>query len=351
MTLVVGLLGAGIFFLGRHLNGAWAAKDAINAAIDHIEEADVTIVALNDAVASAVDETSAENAASLSEQTEDATQALRQADESLAKARELDEFLDDNSRSICDALRSSIDARRQMLVAGEEILSVDSTAGAAYTYLKQAVDKALEANEVSQQATAAANEYAQFLTGDTNVATQDANVALELDNQVISIMGEANNLLASAKEAFGDADYSLYETYFARRLEAAQAMQEADNALVSGDFKAASEKTQAYNDSDTAASEAAAALPASIGEIFAEPYAKLTEAQRQTYSSAATKATEADALIRHYQGVAVSTTTAATVESATSDVAATTTTPATGTTPDVSDTTVQSLPTTVQAAE
>lgn len=307
IALVVGVLGTAIFFLSRYLDGSWQAKDAMSAAISYIEESDEIIVALNDSVALTVDEAAQENVEELQEQADEADASLKKADEKLARANALDEFLDDNQKAICDALRDSIDARRTMLDAGEAILSVDTTVGSARALLDQVVDKAVEANKKSQEATTAANEYAQFLTGDTSVSTQDANVALQLDNEAKALIDEAKSALASAKETFGDADYTAYETYLNKRGEAIDIMIETDTALVSGDFASVSDKTNAYNTADVAATEAANALPSSTSEIFSAPYESLTSGSRKTYSSAAEKAAEADALIRHYQGVAVST--------------------------------------------
>lgn len=72
-------------------------------------------------------------------------------------------------------------------------------------------------------------------------------------------------------------------------------------------FKRQAKKTTAYNEADAAASEAAQALPASTADIYTEPYNTLTQEQRNAYVQAASKAADADAQIRHYQGVSVST--------------------------------------------
>lgn len=306
VALIVGLIGAGVFFLGRHFNGAWAARDAVSAAISKVEDADDAIVELNEVVSSTVDEADTEKANELTKAANKAVELLGQADNSLARASALDEFLNENELAICDALRTSIDARRTMIGAGEAIISVDAMVGTARDELNQAVDKALEADEKSREATTKANEYAKYLTGDESVATKDATSVVELDNEVIALINEAKEHVASAKKTFSEPDYGAYETYLEKRGEAAQAMLDADTALVSGDFTSASELTAKYNEADTAATQAAATLPATTSEIFTEPYASLTDGQRTTYSEAAKKAADADILIRHYQGINVS---------------------------------------------
>lgn len=307
VAVVVGLVGTAAFFLSRYLDGSWRAKEAINQAINHISEVDETIVALNETVTATVDEADATEAQNLIASLDAASESLKNADDSLAKANALDEFMDDNQRLLCDAIRNSIDARRTMFGASKTTLNVDAQVGSARAYLEQAIGSALEANEKAQAATKAANEYAQFLTGDTSVATQDASIAANLDTEAVALIDQAKTALASAKEAFADADYSAYETYFEKRGEALAIVLEADNALLSGDFSSTGEKTDAYNVADSAATEAASALPASTTEIFTAPYDTLTAGSRKIYSEAAAKAAEADALIRHYEGVNVST--------------------------------------------
>lgn len=306
-VLIIGGLGAGVFLIGRHFNGAWAAQDAISASIARIEEADTAIVKLNNTVTSTVDEASQADTDALIEDVDATLTILIKADEQLARANALDEFLNENELAICDALRDSIDARREMVKAGEAIVSVDATVGNARSKLDQAVEKALEADEKSREATEAANSYAQFLAGDDSVATKDANSVVDLDNRVIELVNEAKGLVGDAKEAFGDADYSAYETYLDKRAEAAQRMLEADSALVSGDFASVSDLTNKYNEADAAAIAAASALPTSTSEVFSAPYEALTAEQRKAYSTASTKAADADILIRHYQGINVST--------------------------------------------
>lgn len=325
IVFIAAALGVGIFFLARHFNGAWAARDAISVSIARIEDADNAIVELNEQVTSTVDEVSNEDTDTLIKDADSATTILIKADEQLARANALDEFLNENELAICDALRDSIDARREMIKAGEAIVSVDATVGAAKSKLDDAVEKALAADEKSREATEAANQYALFLAGDESSATKDANKVVELDNEVLELIQEAKDLVAGAKEIFGDVDYGAYETYLDKRTEAAQRMLEADSALVSGDFASASELTNKYNEADAAATEAASALPTSTSEIFSARYEELTAEQREAYSAASAKAAEADALIRHYQGINVSTSMLASTTGSVEDTQAATT--------------------------
>ena len=103
-------------------------------------------------------------------------------------------------------------------------------------------------------------------------------------------------------------------------------MLEADSAILSGDFERAGECVTKYNETDAAASELAAALPAATNDVFLDPYTRLTSAERESYLAAQQKATEADALVRKYLGVGVSVATAdpAAASSTPGSVAATT---------------------------
>lgn len=325
VAAVIVLIGVAVIFISRYFDGSWRAKTALNDAISAVSSADEVIVPLNNEVTSTVDEITTLNNDSLTSDIQSATEYLGQAETKLAETNELDEFLDDNQRSMASALKDSIAARRTMISSGQEILAVDVRVGEARNYLEQAINKAVEADTKSREATQAANEYAKYLTGDTSVSVTDAQAVANLDNEAITLFNEAKTILESAKASFEEADYSLYEAYLDKRLEAAQLMLEADNALVSGDFASTSELTDKYNEADSAASEAAGALPTTTVEIFSEKYSELTQTAREEYTKAAAQAAEADAVIRHFQGVNV----AASVASTTSATEASTTAAAT----------------------
>lgn len=302
---VVVALGTGGFFAWRCLTGGMQAREQINLAIKAVQEADTVIVEVNDAVSSPIGDTASFTDEQLSTGSRAATEALTRASDHISRARGLNEFLDDDQRAVLSALDDSISARKSMLGAGQVIVSVDASVGKARTLLEQSLAKAASADAKAREATTAANEYAKHLAGQESQQT-DANVPVTIDNEVISLLNEANDLLGQAKSAFGDADYSAYEAYLSKKVEAAQLMLEADSAILSGDFERAGECVSKYNETDAAASELAAALPATTNDVFLDPYTRLTSAERESYLAAQQKATEADALVRKYLGVGVS---------------------------------------------
>ena len=302
---VVVALGTGGFFAWRFLTGGMQAREQINLAIKAVQEADTVIVEVNDAVSSPIGDTASFTDEQLSSGSRSATEALTRASDHISRARGLNEFLDDDQRAVLSALDDSISARKSMLGAGQVIVSVDASVGKARNLLEQSLAKAASADAKAREATTAANEYAKHLAGQASQQA-DANVPVTIDNEAISLLNEANDLLGQAKSAFGDADYSAYEAYLSKKLEAAQLMLEADSAILSGDFERAGECVTKYNEADAAASELAAALPATTNDVFLDPYTRLTSAERESYLAAQQKATEADALVRKYQGVGVS---------------------------------------------
>lgn len=302
---VVVALGTGGFFAWRFLTGGMQAREQINLAIKAVQEADTVIVEVNDAVSSPIGDTASFTDEQLSSGSRSATEALTRASDHISRARGLNEFLDDDQRAVLSALDDSISARKSMLGAGQVIVSVDASVGKARNLLEQSLAKAASADAKAREATTAANEYAKHLAGQEGQQA-DANVPVTIDNEVISLLNEANDLLGQAKSAFGDADYGAYEAYLSKKVEAAQLMLEADSAILSGDFERAGECVAKYNETDAAASELAAALPATTNDVFLDPYTRLTSAERESYLAAQQKATEADALVRKYLGVGVS---------------------------------------------
>lgn len=302
---VVVALGTGGFFAWRCLTGGMRAREQINLAIKAVQEADTVIVEVNDAVSSPIGDTASFTDEQLSSGSRSATEALVRASDNISRARGLNEFLDDDQRAVLSALDDSISARKSMLGAGQVIVSVDASVGKARNLLEQSLAQAASADAKAREATAAANEYAKHLAGQESQQT-DANVPVTIDNEAISLLNEANDLLGQAKSAFGDADYGVYEAYLSKKLEAMQLMLDADSAILSGDFERAGECVTKFNEEDTAASELAAALPATTNDVFLDPYTRLTSAERESYLAAQQKATEADALVRKYRGVGVS---------------------------------------------
>lgn len=315
---VVVALGTGGFFAWRFLTGGMQAREQINLAIKAVQEADTVIVEVNDAVSAPIGDTASFTDEQLSTGSRAATEALTRASDHISRARSLNEFLDDDQRAVLSALDDSISARKSMLGAGQVIVSVDASVGKARNLLEQSLAKAASADAKAREATTAANEYAKHLAGQESQQA-DANVPVTIDNEVISFLNEANDLLGQAKSAFGDADYSAYEAYLSKKMEAAQLMLEADSAILSGDFEKAGECVTKYNETDAATSDLAAALPATTNDVFLDPYTRLTSAERESYLAAQQKATEADALVRKYLGVGVS--------AATTDPAAASSTP------------------------
>ena len=302
---VVVAFGTGGFFAWRYLTGGMQAREQINLAIKAVQEADAVIVEVNDAVSAPIGDTASFTDEQLSTGSRAATEALTRASDHISRARSLNEFLDDDQRAVLSVLDDSISARKSMLGAGQVIVSVDASVGKARNLLEQSLAKAASADAKAREATTAANEYAKHLAGQESQQA-DANVPVTIDNEVISFLNEANDLLGQAKSAFGDADYSAYEACLSKKVEAAQLMLEADSAILSGDFERAGECVTKYNETDAAASQLAAALPATTNDVFLDPYTRLTSAERESYLAAQQKATEADALVRKYLGVGVS---------------------------------------------
>lgn len=303
VSLLVGLMGSGAFFLWRHATGAAQARDTIISAMDAIAESDEGVVPLNEVLSSSIEESVDYD--DVAQKAKDAAAALNRAEARLAQARSLDEFLDDEQRSVLTAIEGSIEARRDLIGAGQAIVSIDADVAAAKSELDQAMDFAVRANDKAQQAAKAANEYAKHLAGQPSEQT-DASVAVGLDQDSVDLLKQAQAHVSAAKGQFDGVDYTAYEAYLEKRLEAAEVMLQADTAVLAGDFEGASTLVNTYNEADARASELAGALPASTSDVYKDVYADRTRDARKAYADAQRRAAETDELLRRYRGVSVS---------------------------------------------
>ena len=321
VLVVLGLGGAGML-LWSHLSASSRATSELRDAIDCVTRADEAIVPLNEAVSEQIGDTGASSETDdLSVKIDSATELLTEAQGHLERARALRDHLDDRGRETLDALDSSISARRGMVGAGEVIVDVDDAVSSSLDLLGQVMAKLSAADEKAKAATNAANEYARYLAGE-QTPTQDANVPVSLDDEAIALVDGASDLLSQAKQAFGDADYSVFEAYVSKRSEALHLMLDADSAVLSGDFEKAGQLVSQYNEADAAAADLATAIPSNLSDVFMEPYARLTSAEREKYAQSASQAAEADVVIRRYQGVLAGTAASSAVTAATTGAAA-----------------------------
>lgn len=300
VALLVAAAGVGGWWLYRSYQERQALNQDLAAVVDLISESDEVVIPLDEAVASEIDDAENTELATLMESYDDTVAQLDQAEEQLQAVRST-YSLNDEDAALCDNIQTSISARRDMLSVGQELLAADTALSTARSHLETALGKMVEANDAVLRSVEAANEYSKSLAGEES-SQDDPNVPVDLDNQALTLLNEAKQEVASAKEAFPDADYTSYETYLDAKIAAVELLLDIDEAIAAKRYSAASGKVDDYNAADAAATEAAAAVPETASDLLREPYEQITSTQRDRYNAARRSAADADTAIRESMG-------------------------------------------------
>lgn len=304
VCVALAALGFGAYVAWRHLAGARMARDEISAAIGDLSSSDEAIIPLNEAVSSPVGTYGADELAQISSDAEESVADLDSVEGRLETIRSLDEFLNDDDRAVVEALEESVSARRELVEHGTNLLDQEAALLTAQDCLDRSTEKALEADGHVEDSVAAAAQYALHLSGQESEVT-DGNVPVGHDEAAAEAMSEAQDLLAQAKEAMPNADFSAYDDYYAKRAAAIAKLLEVDKAIASGDYAGGASLVEEYNALDAEAAQAAGALPQASSDVFEGAYDEVTGPIADGYAAAFDRAAEADERVRSYQGLSV----------------------------------------------
>ena len=298
------ILGSAGYLIWRHLTGAAQAKEQISAAIASVSESDAAIVPLNNTITSDLGSKTSDELTKIKEAAKKSSSSLDDAQMHVGNALSLDEFMSDDERAVVKALQDSVDQRRKLIEAGEEVLTIDGGAFNAKALLTKAMEKAVSADSNIEKSVEAAAEYAKSLAGEESSVT-DASVPVWFDKAAMEDITEAQSFENAAEQAFSEADYSVYTKYLAARKDAIQVLMDSDNAIASGDFDSAQASIEDYNKREAASSELAQQLPETPDTFLSEAYEAALKKPLDTYKEIAEALAATDKKIRDYQGLAV----------------------------------------------
>ena len=302
VVLIVVLLAVGGFFLLRQQARSQATEN-ITAAIQRISDADVVIAPLDEAIGSEISSSTVSQGltdAMLSSTTASnaLTDAAGKADEANAKRV----LLSDEQTQVIDAIKASVAARRSMLEIGRTLLASDTKVAKALESLDAAYASISSANDKVRQAREMVVSYSDTAAQGGDLSGFDLWAAVDLDNQAIADVTNAQTSTASAKEDFADADYAALDAYLSARLAELQLILAFDTALANGDGDGANAMIDQINQATAASSQAAASVPGTSRDLVRSAYSVVTSGQSEQYDAARSQCTENDATIRAYLG-------------------------------------------------
>lgn len=295
---VVAIIGsAGYWLYNNHL----IYQDSLgqlNKAIALVNEADETLLLMDEQIQLLVEEgslpmASAEQQSAINEiraGLPDAQVHLKNA--LLFTNNALESLSDSVDKAAAIQLVTSIESRQTMV----------EPALALFDYVEQATEAcsiAEDAWSVLLEADSLARVAAGYLV-DPTIENLQASIAKTKES--IAKFREASSLFSSAQSAYPEADFGMYQECISKRIEALNYAIASDQALIDRNLEEAVAQNDAYTQADAAAVEIAERLPRDPSEPIADVVNAETADTRKAYEDARLEASAADSFLRDYLG-------------------------------------------------
>ncbi len=284
------LLGVGVYLYQRNLSG----HAALDQSLDLVQEADITVVALDQSIDANVTADTVDSLTGLVAQRDDATSKLDQARDLAAQAQ--GSLVRSSERDIASEALMGIDARVDMLTGGTQILQDGIDAYQAAALFSQAWDLIIDANSNIRSSVSDASSS----TSATQAAAAES--ARATATTAADDLTKAKGLIDQAQSTYQAADFSALLAYVSAKQGAVTAQLAVDDALAQGDATSLASAVDAYNAADAAAVQAATALPSDPTTIVTDAYASQVDSLHTDYLSARERAAASDVYIRDYLG-------------------------------------------------
>ncbi|MEG1253682.1 MAG: hypothetical protein RSD25_02020, partial [Raoultibacter sp.] len=255
-----------------------------------IEQADKTIVAMDELINAPLDEENVGKIKGIQESLASASALLDSAEATAHRA--FDGMRDSADKEAADQALSSITARKVMIDEGSRIMQATINAHQAALEVSSAWEDILAADATARQAAAAVS-----LTTAANVALSKEKTTSALDQ-----FTTAKTKLSTAAKAYASADMHLLNEYLNKRIEAMNYALVSDEAILVQDKKTADTNNEAYNKADAQATALAQQFPADPLQPIYAAYDTNTAASFASYNEARRAVGAADSFLRDYLG-------------------------------------------------
>ncbi|MEG0620205.1 MAG: hypothetical protein RR477_03620 [Raoultibacter sp.] len=284
------VLGVSFYFLATEYQKQQDHQAMLNEALGEIEQADKTIVAMDELINAPLDE---ENVGKIKEIQESLPAANALLDSAAATAHGAFEGMRDSAdKEAADQALSSITARKVMIEEGARIMQAMVNVHQATLEVRGAWEDILAADVNARQAAAAIS------------ATTTANVALSKEKTTAALdqFTAAKVKLSTAAKTYASADMHLLNEYLNKRIEAMNYALASDEAIMVQDKKTAETNNDAYNTADAQATALAQQFPTDPLQPIYVAYDTNTAASFSAYNEARRTAGAADSFLRDYLG-------------------------------------------------
>ncbi|MGI6105237.1 MAG: hypothetical protein ACOYD7_03480 [Raoultibacter sp.] len=290
IAVAVALLGGGGYFVYTEVTNHQEQVGVLEQSLDKIEQADKTILAIDEVLAVSWDAREEATMNKLLNQISSSKEYLNEA-EKLAHTS-LDNMRDVSEKSVAEQSLVAIDSRKEMLDSAETLLEASIQAQEDTKLLAQAWEKVLRGDELAREA-------ASIVT-----ATTPENVTTSRDKsaEAKAAFEEAQFLTNELSSSFLNLEIQKLQGYIAKRIEASGYSIASDEAILAQNRQVAEEQNAAYNAADAEASALAREIPEDTKTIIDQAYEIYTEEKQAQYSDMRLSASTADAFLRDYLG-------------------------------------------------
>ncbi|MDR1713275.1 MAG: hypothetical protein LBR39_03870 [Coriobacteriales bacterium] len=265
----------------------------LNDSIASIQEADATIVSLNEVISTDLNDDTLPQYEAVLTRVENANGTLDSAVASAELARST--YTTTDEQNLAQAAIDSALYKKQLLEYGSALINYDLQAWRCQTHF----DTAAALISTADSNMIEANNYA--INGDDYSLT----MAIEYNNAALEQLNLAETELALAKEAFPQVDTSAMGDFIAKRKESVTLAIESDQAILDDDYDTANAKTEEFNTKEAEAFELYSLFAEDYRQPIRDAYEKATSETLADYHEAWANAADRDAVLREYTGMEV----------------------------------------------
>jgi hypothetical protein len=302
VIVVVALLAVGLL-LGLRWKEAQDARAQIADAVSLVQATDAVVDQLDRAIAAEMGAGAVDSAVSDAMMQSSTTSTSLSDAEALAnEAYRSRDLLSDEDLAAIEATLSSVGGRRSLIEVGR-VLQTAANQGDALSYLNTAygyIDDAV--NQVQWSADTFDGYYAAVEAG-WDTSAYDLWGAVDLDQQAIASIQEAQTCVQAAADLLGGADFSVLDTYLSARLDQLDVLAQMDAFRASGDTASADALNDAYWAATEANGAAWANVPATADELLVDAFYLTLGGQYDAYVAARGQVLAADDVLNGYLGI------------------------------------------------
>lgn len=246
-----------------------------------VESADRAVIAIDEVVRA---ELTAEIGRKARELEPTIAPAKRQLEDAVALVDAAYPHLNDTERRRAKLLRTTANAKIQMLEQAPTILTANVKAAQAQPLADDAWARTLAADKLADSAVASYNKLTK------------AGVQASAVNNAKAEQGfkEARDLFSQAATAFPEAGMDRYVAYVDQKLVVVSISRKSDAAWLAGKLAEANALIATYNAADAKGVAMAKALPASPATAIADAYKAMADGATEAYFEARKRASAAD---------------------------------------------------------